>query len=189
MWDRPRPPRRTGEGLHVGPASPRSCGGLGRSHVEAFTGPMWRPWSHVEALAGFEPRPPHRTGEGLHVGPAPPRGTSQGLHIPAKAWTREGLHVEALTCPMWRPSPVRRLGGRSHVEASSRPWPVPRSPNVDSLTWILLMWTPHVDPSTRTFLRGPFLCGPPPTWLVSKTALPKMMHSSQFRGGRLLSLL
>ena len=35
------------------------------------------------------------------------------------------------------------------------------SPNVDSLTWTLLMWTPCVEPPTWSLLRGPCLCGPP----------------------------
>ena len=118
---------------------------------------------------------------------------------------RGAPHVDSLT---WSP-----ICGGTYVEPPTwtllhRPClcgPPTWSPNVDSLTWTLLLYVdptwsplrglPHVDPAYVDPLRGvdfltwTLLMWTPPTWLVSKTAFPKMVHSSQFRGGRLLSLL
>ena len=82
---------------------------------------------------------------------------------------------------------VEPLHGLSYVDPA---YVDPRgAPYVDSLTWTLLMWTPLRGSLYVDFLTWTLLMWTPPTWLVSKTAFPKMVHSSQFRRGRLLSLL
>ena len=93
--------------------------GLGQSHVEAFTGPTWRPWpvphgglhrSHVEALA-----PDRRGGlAGPTWRPSPvPCGGLGRSHV--EAFIGPTSHAEAFTGPTWRPWPVPRGGLRPYV--------------------------------------------------------------------------